>query len=89
MHAHMQRLPASASVDDSAVVCMCTCVFPLCSWVNSPWTSSLEEDIFKAANMLRSFTNVGAGRGCQLLLTAARVHANRGWPKVLLLFAAR
>lgn len=33
------------------------------AWLNSPWTASLGEDIFKAANMLTTFVKVGSDAG--------------------------
>lgn len=28
------------------------------TWVNNPWSSRMEEDLFKAANLLRTFCTV-------------------------------
>jgi hypothetical protein len=31
------------------------------SWFNSPWTAGLEQDIYKATNMVQTFVKVGRG----------------------------
>ncbi|GAX77119.1 hypothetical protein CEUSTIGMA_g4565.t1 [Chlamydomonas eustigma] len=60
------------------------------SWVNSPWSSTLEEDIFKVSNILQTFTRAlrlspEAGipgvvlQGCRALVLLSTIKVGAGW----------
>lgn len=59
---HQQHLASTQAAAAQAPVQDAADAISLRAWLNAPWTSSLEGDVFKAANMLTTFVRVSSCR---------------------------